>query len=125
MLPWSLSDEAAAEKHMVQLQHNMGVTNSRLAALSVITGGGKWIEVKISPDPLYQHLLLTAEKKFFHPTMIQSAPVHLTRTAFTPPPCPMTEEPGVVILESNTTTVSPFQMAAALGRSATSMSVVI
>ena len=33
--------------------------------LSVITGGGKWVEIKISGDPLYQHLLLTAEKKFW------------------------------------------------------------
>ena len=65
MLPWSFSEEAAAEKHMAQLQHNMWVTNTRLAALSVITGGGKWVEIKISADPLYQHLLLTAEKKFW------------------------------------------------------------
>jgi predicted phage-related endonuclease len=65
MLPWSFSEEAAAEKHMAQLQHNMWVTNSRLAALSVITGGGKWAEINISADPLYQHLLLTAEKKFW------------------------------------------------------------
>src|SRR5678815_3600964 len=43
----------------------MWVTNARLAALSVITGGGKWVEIKISADPLYQHLLLTAEKKFW------------------------------------------------------------
>jgi predicted phage-related endonuclease len=50
---------------MAQLQHNMWVTNSRLAALSVITGGGKWVEISISADPLYQHLLLTAEKKFW------------------------------------------------------------
>jgi predicted phage-related endonuclease len=65
MLPWSFSEQAAAEKHMAQLQHNMWVINSRLAALSVITGGGKWVEMKISADPLYQHLLLTAEKKFW------------------------------------------------------------
>src|SRR5215813_10718548 len=65
MLPWSFSEEAAAEKYMAQLQHNMWVTNARLAALSVITGGGKWVEIKISADPLYQHLLLTAEKKFW------------------------------------------------------------
>jgi hypothetical protein len=65
MLPWSFSEEAAAEKHTAQLQHNMWVTNSRLAALSVITGGGKWVEISISGDPLYQHLLLTAEKKFW------------------------------------------------------------
>jgi predicted phage-related endonuclease len=65
MLPWSFSEEAAAEKHMAQLQHNMWVTNAKVAALSVITGGGKWVEIKISGDPLYQHLLLTAEKKFW------------------------------------------------------------
>ena len=39
MLPWSFSEEAAAEKHMAQLQHNMWVVASRAAALSVITGG--------------------------------------------------------------------------------------
>ena len=52
MLPWSFSEEVAAEKHIAQLQHNMWVTNSRLAALSVITGGGKWVEIKIPADPL-------------------------------------------------------------------------
>jgi len=65
MLPWSFSEEAAAEKHMAQVQHNMWVTNSRGSALSIITGGGKWVEIKISADSLYQHLLVTAEKKFW------------------------------------------------------------
>jgi predicted phage-related endonuclease len=65
MLPWSFSEEAAAEKHMHQVQHNMWVTNATAAVLSIITGGGKWVETKISADPLYQHLLLTAEKKFW------------------------------------------------------------
>src|SRR5262245_18251803 len=65
MLPWSFSEEGAAEKYMAQLQHNMWVTNSKTAVLSVITGGGKWVEIPISADPLYQHLLLTAEKKFW------------------------------------------------------------
>jgi hypothetical protein len=41
MLPWSFSEEAAAEKHMAQLQHNMWVVASPAAVLSVITGGGK------------------------------------------------------------------------------------
>jgi hypothetical protein len=62
MLPWSFSEGAAAEKHMSQ---NMWVTNARTAALSIITGGGKWVEIAIAADPLYQHLLLTAEKKFW------------------------------------------------------------
>jgi predicted phage-related endonuclease len=65
MLPWTFSEEAAAEKHMAQLQHNMWVTASRTAVLSIITGGGKWIEMTIPADPLYQHLLLTAERKFW------------------------------------------------------------
>jgi predicted phage-related endonuclease len=65
MLPWSFSEEAAAEKHMAQLQHNMWVTNATVAVLSVITGGGKWVEITVPADRLYQHLLLTAEKKFW------------------------------------------------------------
>src|SRR5437868_4060212 len=65
MLPWTCSEEAAAEKHMAQLQHNMWVTASRTAVLSIITGGGKWVEMTIPADALYQHLLLTAERKFW------------------------------------------------------------
>src|SRR5215468_3511569 len=65
MLPWAFSEQAAAEKHMAQLQHNMWVTNAKMAVLSIVTGGGKWVEIKVSADPLYQHLLLTAEKKFW------------------------------------------------------------
>jgi predicted phage-related endonuclease len=65
MLPWSFSEGAAAEKHMAQLQHNMLVSNATEAVLSIITGGGKWVEIKLSADPLYQHLLVTAEKKFW------------------------------------------------------------
>jgi predicted phage-related endonuclease len=34
MLPWSFSEEAAVEKHMAQLQHNMWVVASRTAVLS-------------------------------------------------------------------------------------------
>jgi predicted phage-related endonuclease len=64
-LPWNFSEEGAAEKHMAQLQHNMWVTASRTAVLSIITGGGKWVEMTIPADPLYQHLLLTAERKFW------------------------------------------------------------
>ena len=65
MLPWNFSEEGAAEKHMAQLQHNMWVTASRMAVLSIISGGGKWVEMTIPADPLYQHLLLTAERKFW------------------------------------------------------------
>jgi predicted phage-related endonuclease len=65
MLPWSFSEEAAAEKHMPQLQHNMWVVTARSAVLSVITGGGKWVEITTHADPLYQHLIVTAERKFW------------------------------------------------------------
>jgi predicted phage-related endonuclease len=65
MLPWYFSEEAAAEKYAPQLQHNMWVVAARAAVLSVITGGGKWVEIKTHADPLYQHLLLTAERKFW------------------------------------------------------------
>jgi predicted phage-related endonuclease len=65
MLPWSFSEEAAAEKYMPQLQHNMWVVAARAAVLSIITGGGKWVEIKTHADPLYQHLIVTAERKFW------------------------------------------------------------
>jgi predicted phage-related endonuclease len=74
MLPWAFSEEAAAEKHMAQLQHNMWVIASRTAVLSIITGGGKWVEMTIPADPLYQHLLLTAEKKFWRCVETGEAP---------------------------------------------------
>ncbi len=65
MLPWSFSEEAAAEKYMPQLQHNMWVVAARTAVLSIITGGGKWVEITTHADPLYQHLIVTAERKFW------------------------------------------------------------
>jgi predicted phage-related endonuclease len=65
MLPWSFSEQAAAEKYMPQLQHNMWVVAARTAVLSVITGGGKWVEIATHADPLYQHLIVTAERKFW------------------------------------------------------------
>ena len=65
MLPWSFSEEAAGEKYMPQLQHNMWVVAARSAVLSVITGGGKWVEITTHADPLYQHLIVTAERKFW------------------------------------------------------------
>jgi hypothetical protein len=97
MLPWSFSEEAAAEKHMAQLQHNLWVTNSRLAALSVITGGGKWVEIEISADPLYQHLLLTAEKKFWRCVESGEAP----RLFDAEPPRPRIEAARIVDMSTS------------------------
>ena len=76
MLPWSFSEEAAAEKYMPQLQHNMWVTHLRTSVLSIITGGGKWVEITIPMDPLYLSVLVQAEKKFWR--CVQSGePPHL------------------------------------------------
>ena len=65
MLPWSFSEQAAAEKYMAQLQHNMTVVGSKTSVLSIITGGGKWVEITIPMDPLYLSVLVSAEKKFW------------------------------------------------------------
>ena len=43
----------------------MWVVATRSAVLSVITGGGKWVEITTHADPLYQHLIVTAERKFW------------------------------------------------------------
>src|SRR5262249_53113388 len=84
MLPWSFSEEAAAEKYMAQVQHNMWVTHSRQAVLSIITGGGKWVEINVPMDPLYLTVLVSAEKKFWR--CVQSGdPPHLIN-AETPRP---------------------------------------
>ena len=65
MLPWSFSEAAAAEKHMAQLQHNMLVAGTRKSVLSIITGGGTWIELSVDADPIYQTILIAAEKAFW------------------------------------------------------------
>jgi predicted phage-related endonuclease len=65
MLPLSFSEHAAAEKHMAQLQHNMCVVGTKQAVLSIITGGGKWLEIAIAADPVYQTALIYAERAFW------------------------------------------------------------
>ena len=65
MLPWSFSEQGAAEKHMAQLQHNMMVVGSKTSVLSIITGGGKWVEMAIAADPVYQTAMMYAERAFW------------------------------------------------------------
>jgi predicted phage-related endonuclease len=65
MLPSSFSEEAAAEKYMAQLQHDMLVAGTKKSVLSIIHGGGKWIELTIEADPIYQTILIAAEKSFW------------------------------------------------------------
>ena len=74
MLPWSFSEEGAAEKHMAQLQHNMLVVGAKTSVLSIINGGGKWHEISISGDPLYQSVLIAAEKAFWRAVESGEAP---------------------------------------------------
>ena len=97
MLPWSFSEEAAAEKYMAQLQHNMWVVASRAAVLSVITGGGKWVEITIPMDPLYLSVLVSAEKKFWRCVQSGEAP-HLINAE---PPRPRIEVIRVVDMSSS------------------------
>jgi hypothetical protein len=97
MLPWSFSEEAAAEKHMAQLQHNMWVVNAQLAALSIITGGGNWIEMTIRADPLYQHFLITAERSFWRCVETGETP----RPYGIEPPQPLIEAVRIVDMSSS------------------------
>jgi predicted phage-related endonuclease len=97
MLPWTFSEEGAAEKHMAQLQHNMWVVNARSAVLSIITGGGKWVEIAINADPLYQHLLLTAEKKFWRAVVSGGEP----RLFGVEPPKPRLEAVRIVDMSAS------------------------
>ena len=78
MLPWSFTEEAAAEKYTPQLQHNMWVTNAKLSVLSIITGGGKWVEISRSRRTRSTSIsFFTAEKKFWR--CVESGE----------PPCPL------------------------------------
>jgi YqaJ-like viral recombinase domain len=97
MLPWSFSEEAAAEKYMAQVQHNMWVTHLRSSVLSIITGGGKWVEIAIPMDPLYLTVLVSAEKKFWR--CVQSGEVpHLIMAE---PPRPRIEAIRIVDMSSS------------------------
>jgi predicted phage-related endonuclease len=97
MLPWSFSEEAAAEKYMAQLQHNMWVTHLRSSVLSIITGGGKWVEVTIPMDPLYLTVLVSAEKKFWHCVQSGETP-HLINAE---PPRPRIEAVRIVNMSAS------------------------
>jgi hypothetical protein len=97
LLPWSFSEEAAAEKYMAQVQHNMWVTHYRQAVLSIITGGGKWVEITVPMDPLYLSVLVSAEKKFWR--CVQSGePPHVVNAQ---PPRPRIEAIRIVDMSSS------------------------
>jgi predicted phage-related endonuclease len=97
MLPWSFSEEAASEKYMPQVQHNMWVTHLRISVLSIITGGGKWVEITIPVDPLYLSVLISAEKKFWR--CVQTGePPHLINAE---PPRPRIEAVRIVDMSAS------------------------
>src|SRR5258708_5151443 len=87
----------AGEKHMAQVQPNMWVTHSRMAALSIITGGGKWVEITIPMDPLYLTVLVAAEKKFWRCVQSGETP-HLINAE---PPRPRIEAIRIVDMSSS------------------------
>jgi putative phage-type endonuclease len=97
MLPWSFSEEAAVEKYMAQVQHNMWVTHLRTSVLSIITGGGKWVEITIPMDPLYISVLVSAEKKFWR-CVQSSEPPHLINAE---PPRPRIEAIRIVDMSAS------------------------
>jgi len=97
MLPWSFSEEAAAEKYMAQVQHNMWVTHLRTSVLSIITGGGKWVEITIPMDPLYLSVLVSAEKKFWRCVQSGEMP-HLINAE---PPRPRIEAVRIVDMSAS------------------------
>src|SRR5436309_8620907 len=97
MLPWSFSEDLAAEKYMAQLQHNMWVTHLRTSVLSIITGVGKWVEVAIPMDPLYLSVLVSAEKKFWRCVQSGETP-HLINAE---PPRPRVEVVRIVDMSSS------------------------
>src|SRR3984893_13452396 len=97
MLPWSFSEEAAVETHMAQVQHNMWVPHLRTAVLSIITGGGKWVEITIPMDPLYLSILVSAEKKFWRCVQCGELP-HLINAE---PPRPRIEAIRIIDMNSS------------------------
>ena len=97
MLPWSFSVEGAIEKHMAQLQHNMLVAGTKAAVLSIITGDGKWAEVSVESDPVYQTVLLAAESAFWRAVKTGERP-HLFDHE---PPKPRVEAVRIVDMTSS------------------------
>ena len=62
-----------------------------------VTGGGKWVEIAVHADPLYLHLLLTAEKKFWRCVMSGEEP----RLFGVEPPRPRLEAVRIVDMSAS------------------------
>jgi hypothetical protein len=69
----------------------------RTSVLSIITGGGKWVEITIPMDPLYLTVLVSAEKKFWRCVQSGETP-HLINAE---PPRPRIEAIRIVDMSSS------------------------
>ena len=67
------------------------------SVLSIITGGGKWVEITIPMDPLYLSVLVSAEKKFWRCVQSGETP-HLINAE---PPRPRIEAIRIVDMSSS------------------------
>jgi len=75
----------------------MWVTHLRSAVLSIITGGGKWVEITGPMDPLYLSILVSAEKKFWRCVQFGETP-HLINAE---PPRPRIEAIRIVDMSAS------------------------
>jgi predicted phage-related endonuclease len=88
--------EEILERYMPQLQHNMAVSKSERAILSVIFGNHKFEIFEVAADWLYQLELLQAEEEFWSCVMTGKEPI-----AAPPPPPPRPVGIREVCLEGN------------------------
>jgi predicted phage-related endonuclease len=88
--------EEILARYMPQLQHNMAVTKTERAILSVIFGNHKWEVFEVAADWLYQEDLFIAEARFWDA-------VRLGETPFAAPVPPPPKPIGVreICLEGN------------------------
>ncbi len=97
MQPFQFCEQRAAAKHMAQLQHNMLVSGTRRAYLSIITGSGQWVLIEAGADPLYQTLLLQVERLFWRCVQQGEAP----RPFGAEPPLPKVQAVRIVDMSSS------------------------
>jgi hypothetical protein len=74
-----------------------GHSPKRQRLISIITGGGKWVEVTTPMDPLYLSVLVSAEKKFWRCVQSGEAP-HLINAE---PPRPRIEAIRIVDMSAS------------------------
>ena len=64
-----------ADLEIPEIGRAMLVAGTKKSVLSIITGGGKWIELSIEADPIYQTILIAAEKAFWRAVKTGETPV--------------------------------------------------